>query len=137
MSNKPIIEMKDITKSFPGVKALNGVNLKVLPGEIHVLLGENGAGKSTLMKILSGVYTPDSGEIIIDGEVFNKLTPKISTEHGISVIYQELSVVNWLSIRENIFMGNLPIKKMLGIKCVDYKKMNERTTQLLKKINND
>ncbi|HHT47820.1 MAG TPA: xylose ABC transporter ATP-binding protein [Firmicutes bacterium] len=105
-----ILEMRNITKEFPGVKALNNVNFKVRPGEIHALCGENGAGKSTLMKILSGVYPYGtySGEIIIDGEEqrFNNIAS--SEAAGIAIINQELTVVKQLTIGENIFLGNEP-----------------------------
>ena len=132
---EPIIRMKNITKRFPGVMALDHINFDVLPGEVHALLGENGAGKSTLMKVLSGAYTPDEGSIEIDGKEYKKLTPHLSTESGISIIYQELSVVNWLDIRENIFMGHLPLKKAGPVSVVDYAEMNARTEELLRQVN--
>jgi len=132
---EPIIRMKNITKRFPGVTALNNVSFDVLPGEVHVLLGENGAGKSTLMKILSGAYIPDEGAIEIFGKEYKSLTPRLSSENCISIIYQELSVVNWLDIRENIFMGHLPVKRVGGIKVVDYETLNSRTEELLQRVN--
>ena len=97
-----LVEMKNIRKEFPGVVALDSVSFDVKAGEVHLLLGENGAGKSTLMKILSGIYTPTQGTIVVNGEEFSELTPKKSKELGISIIYQELSVVNELSIAENM-----------------------------------
>lgn len=132
---QPIVQMKGITKRFPGVVALDGINFDVRPGEVHVLLGENGAGKSTLMKVLSGAYTPDEGTILLNGKEYSRLTPHISAEGGISIIYQELSVVNWLDIRENIFMGRLPMKKVGPVSIVDYAKMNAKTQELLEKVN--
>ncbi len=131
---KTLVEMKGVVKRFPGVTALRDVSFTVKSGEVHVLLGENGAGKSTLMKILSGVYKPSGGTIIIDGKQFTHLTPKDSKENGISVIYQELSVINELSIQENLFVGDLPLKKQGLIKTVDYKKMNERAVELCRKV---
>ncbi|MBB4955782.1 putative multiple sugar transport system ATP-binding protein [Agrobacterium vitis] len=103
-----ILEMRNITKTFPGVKALADVNLKVRKGEIHALVGENGAGKSTLMKVLSGVYPAGSydGDIVYDGEVRNFKVIKDSEEIGIIIIHQELALVPQLSIAENIFLGN-------------------------------
>src|SRR5262245_4885428 len=92
----PIVEMKGIVKTFGGVHALEGVNLNIYPGEVHVVLGENGAGKSTLMKILSGIYQPSAGEIIIDGVPHTHITPTQAAHFGISIIYQELSVINEL-----------------------------------------
>ena len=127
---EPIIQMKEITKRFPGVVALNRISFDVRPGEVHVLLGENGAGKSTLMKVLSGAYRPDEGTICLGGKEYSQLTPHLSAEGGISIIYQELSVVNWLDIRENIFMGRLPMKQIGPIRVVDYGEMNTRTTEL-------
>ena len=102
-----ILEMKQITKEFPGVKALDNVNFKVKRGEIHCLVGENGAGKSTLMKVLSGVYPHGtySGDIVYNGEVQNFKKISDSEEKGIVIIYQELALIPELSIYENIFFG--------------------------------
>ena len=129
-----LAQMKNIRKEFPGVTALNGISFDIRAGEVHVLLGENGAGKSTLMKILSGVHKPTSGEIIIDGKSFSHLTPQDSYKQGISVIYQELSVINSLSIQENLFIGHLPVKKIGPIKIVDYKTMNQQAKQILQTV---
>lgn len=126
--------MKGVVKKFPGVTALKDISFDIQAGEVHVLLGENGAGKSTLMKILSGVYQPTEGKIIIDGKEFSKLTPKDSYENGISVIYQELSVINELSIQENLFVGKLPMKKVGFASVVDYAEMNRKAKELLAKI---
>ena len=126
--------MKNVVKKFPGVTALSGITFDILAGEVHVLLGENGAGKSTLMKILSGVHKPTSGTIILGGKEYAGLTPKDSRDNGISVIYQELSVINELSIQENLFVGHLPTKKLGFINTVDYAEMKERTKELLKKV---
>ncbi len=106
--DKIILEMRGITKTFPGVKALNNVNIKVREGEIHALVGENGAGKSTLMKVLSGVYPAGTydGDIVYDGEVRRFSTIADSEELGIIIIHQELALVPLLSIAENIFLGN-------------------------------
>ena len=105
---KILLEMKDITKTFPGVKALDNVNLKVEDGEIHALVGENGAGKSTLMNVLSGVYPFGSyeGDILYDGEVCKFSKIKDSEEKGIVIIHQELALVPYMTIGENMFLGN-------------------------------
>ena len=132
-----IVEMRNINKSFPGVKALSNISFSVKPGEVHVLLGENGAGKSTLMKVLSGVYHPDSGSIVLNGVEHSKLNPRISREGGISIIYQELSVVNWVDIRENIFMGRMQSTKLGPVSTIDYAKLNQDTKKLLKQVNLD
>lgn len=129
-----LVEMKNVVKRFPGVTALSGISFDIRAGEVHVLLGENGAGKSTLMKILSGVHKPTSGEIIIDGKSYEYLTPFDSYKNGISVIYQELSVINELSIQENLFIGHLPEKKFGPFATVDYDEMNKRARQLLEAV---
>ncbi|HML67715.1 MAG TPA: ATP-binding cassette domain-containing protein [Clostridia bacterium] len=132
---EPLVEMKNIRKEFPGVVALENVSFDVMPGEVHLLLGENGAGKSTLMKILSGIYTPTSGCIRVRGCEYDKLTPKLSSQLGISIIYQELSVVNNLSIAENLFVGRLPVKRMIGVlPVVDKKYYMQRAVELAKKV---
>ena len=134
MSGNSLVEMKNITKKFGIVTALNEISFKINRGEVHVLLGENGAGKSTLMKILSGVYQPTSGKIVIGGKDYDYLTPKLSFDNKISIIYQELSVIDELSIQENLFVGKLPVKKVLGMETVDYKYMEEVTNKILNKI---
>ncbi len=132
MMTDTILEMRNITKTFPGVKALSNVNLKVRPGEIHALVGENGAGKSTLMKVLSGVYPAGTydGEIFFDGEVRNFKVLKDSEEIGIVIIHQELALVPQLSIAENIFLGNEIASK--GV--ISWEETYRRTKQLLAKV---
>jgi D-allose transport system ATP-binding protein len=129
-----LIEMRNIEKRFPGVYALNNVSFDVKSGEVHVLCGENGAGKSTLMKILSGAYQPTKGAIFIRGKEFSSLSPRESAKAGISIIYQELSVINEMSIMENIFVGRFVEKSFLGLKTVNTKYMRDRTAELLDRI---
>ncbi|GHT84449.1 cytochrome c6 [Spirochaetia bacterium] len=129
-----LIEMKNIKKVFPGVVALDNVNFDVQPGEVHILLGENGAGKSTLMKILSGAYQPTEGSIVVEGREYRSFTPKESAKEGISIIYQELSVINELSIMENIFVGKLAEKKVLGFNVIDNRYMRQKTAEILESI---
>ena len=101
-----VLEMKDISKTFPGVKALDHVQLQVKPGEVHALMGENGAGKSTLMKILMGIYTKDNGgEIIFNGQPYHASNPKEAMDHGVAMIHQELNPILDMSVYENIFVG--------------------------------
>lgn len=100
-----ILKIKDVSKAFPGVQALDRVSLEVFSGTIHGIVGENGAGKSTLMKILSGVYQKDSGEILFDGTKIEHITPIQSMRLGLSIIYQELNLINTLSVAENIYLG--------------------------------
>lgn len=129
-----LVEMEGISKEFGGVKALDQVSFQLYAGEVHVLLGENGAGKSTLMKILSGVYEPTSGKIRLNGQEFTKLTPKQSVEQKISIIYQELSLIDELSIAENLFIGKLLTKKRFGFKVVDFASMQKSAAELLEKV---
>ena len=133
-SLEKLVEMRNITKKFSGVTALDNISFDIRRGEVHVLLGENGAGKSTLMKILSGAYQPTSGTIILKDKEYEHLTPKDSYENGISIIYQELSVINELSVQENLFVGKLPTKKVLGVNVVDYGKMKEVAKSLTAKV---
>lgn len=133
MENKtPLLEMQNISKSFPGVKALQNVNLKAYGGEVMALLGENGAGKSTLMKILSGVYTKDEGKVFIEGKEANVTGIKDAEALGVSIIHQELSLLPNLTIYENIFLGN---EKYNGIfRKLDKKYMIEKSRELLSRI---
>ena len=104
------LQMKQIYKAFPGVVAVNKVDLELEKGQVLALIGENGAGKSTLIKILSGAYACDSGEIILDGNPISNYTPKQAIDHGISVIYQELNYLNEMTVAENILLGSYPDK---------------------------
>jgi ribose transport system ATP-binding protein len=124
----PVLEMRGIRKAFPGVVALDGVDLSLRAGEVHMLLGENGAGKSTLMKILSGAYRKDAGEILLAGARVDIDGPRDALARGIRVIYQELTLVPQLSVAENIFLGALPVHR-LGV--VDRQTLQARTTRLL------
>ncbi|HYZ22075.1 MAG TPA: ATP-binding cassette domain-containing protein, partial [Rhodopila sp.] len=102
----PILQARNVSKTFPGVRALNNVQLTVHPGEVHALMGENGAGKSTLMKILAGAYHPDPGaEIRIDGRPVHITGPLSAKAHGIAIIYQELALSPNLTVAENIYLG--------------------------------
>lgn len=131
--NKPILQMKNITKEFPGVKALDNVNLELHEGKVMALMGENGAGKSTLMKILSGVYKKNSGQIFYKGEETDIKGPKDAGEKGIAIIHQELNLVKDLSIGENIFLGREPKS---GFR-IDFNKLHEESDKLLQKLNVD
>ncbi len=127
-----ILEMSEITKEFPGVKALNGVSFRVNQGEIHALCGENGAGKSTLMKVLSGVYPYGtySGSIYINGEEQKFRNPREAESAGISIIYQELSLARNLSVAENLFLGDEILKNFF----IDWDEMYSRANMLLEKV---
>ncbi|MDQ3225958.1 MAG: sugar ABC transporter ATP-binding protein [Chloroflexota bacterium] len=117
---QPVLAFRAVTKRFGGATALDGVDFELLPGEIHGLVGENGAGKSTLMKILSGVHTPDEGDIVLRGEPVQFSSPAESKARGIGMIYQELSSMPALSVAENVFLGSQPTTRS-GL--VDWKSM--------------
>ena len=125
-----IIELKDIVKLYPGVRALSDVNISIEKGEIHALMGENGAGKSTLIKICSGAIVPTSGEIVFEGKTYDHFTPASSMNHGINVIYQEFNLVNELSVLDNIFLGNYPKK----YKMLDRGAMRKKARQVFEQL---
>ena len=125
-----ILQMRNISKSFFGVKVLNNVSLSVKPGEVHVLLGENGAGKSTLIKILSGAYRLEEGEIIVNGENVKINDPKNAIDLGISVIYQEFNLNPYMSIYENIYLG----KEKTKAGCIDSKALIAKTKEHLEAV---
>ena len=127
MKNSVFFEMRGISKEFPGVKALDNVGFTVDAGEVRALVGENGAGKSTLMKILNGNYKKDSGSILIDGEEVNITDPQVADKLGITIIFQELNLVEELSIAENIFAGRLAKRG----KLVNWKELNAKAKELL------
>lgn len=134
MAKEYILEMKNISKSFPGVKALDDVTLKIRAGSVHALMGENGAGKSTLMKCLFGIYVPDEGEMFLENKKIQLKSTKDALEIGISMIHQELHPVPYRSVMENIWLGRFPTKSLLGINVVDHKKMYEDTKALLNEL---
>jgi rhamnose transport system ATP-binding protein len=125
------LELLNITKAFPGVVALDNVSFDVKPGEVHALLGENGAGKSTLIKIISGVYRPDQGEVRINGQVVNLANPGEAQHFGIATIYQEFSLYPELTVAENIFAGHMP-RTLFG--ALDWAKANKQARTLLNSL---
>jgi len=131
-----LLEMKNIHKSFPGVYALKGAQLKIRKGEVHALLGENGAGKSTLMKILGGVHEQDQGEVLVEGINYGVITPEKAKEIGIGFVHQELNLSEPLTVAENIYMGRLPYKNKL-LKIIDFNKLYTDTENILKKLEVD
>jgi methyl-galactoside transport system ATP-binding protein len=132
-----LLEMNGISKKFPGVKALDDVTLKVRPGTVHSLMGENGAGKSTLMKCLFGIYQPDAGEIILNGNKVNIINSKDALELGISMIHQELHPVPHRNVMENLWLGRFPTKRLGPFHFVDHKKMLTETKKLLSDLDMD
>jgi rhamnose transport system ATP-binding protein len=133
-ASPPLLEVKDIEKSFPGVRALSGVSFDVKGGEVHALLGENGAGKSTLIKIVSGVYQPDGGSILIDGGVTSLSSPDDARRAGVATIYQELLLFPELTVAENIFLGHAP---RAGGGRIDWREMRAKTEALLASLEID
>lgn len=131
MQNK--LEMRHISKGFPGVQALSDVSIEVRPGEVQVLLGENGAGKSTLMKILAGVYQKDAGEVLLNGTPVEIPDTKSASQHGIHMIHQELNLVPHLSVAENIFLGREPIKGWPG--RINWQALKKDAAVVLRELN--
>ena len=130
-----VLEMTGVSKSFPGVKALDNVQLRLRPGKVHALMGENGAGKSTLMKCMFGIYKMDEGQILMDGEPVTISDPMDALKKGIAMVHQELQPIPARTVGENIFLGRYPMKKVLGfIPMVDHAKMYADTEELLKKV---
>ncbi len=131
-SAEPLLSMHGISKSFPGVRALQDVSLEVRRGEVHCLVGENGAGKSTLMKIISGAYTKDEGTIRFQGREVTFTTPKQAQDLGIAIIYQELNLIPYLSITENVYLGDEIQRK--GLPFLDWRTMHQRSREALARL---
>src|SRR4051795_12040647 len=110
MTDTPLLTMRGIVKQFPGVRALDGVDLDVAPGEVHCLLGQNGAGKSTLIKVLAGAHRPDAGEVVFGGQTVSFASPHAADNAGIATIHQELDLVPGLSVADNIVLGHEPAR---------------------------
>lgn len=128
-----VLEARNITKRFPGVLALSNVSFRLVKGKVHALMGENGAGKSTLMKIISGIYQADEGDIYLHGEKVVFHNPRNALDHGISMIHQELSPILDMTIAENLFLG----KEFCKGKFIDYREMNQKAAELLAKVGVD
>ena len=131
---QPVLRLEGIVKTFPGVRALDGVDFSVVPGEVHALMGENGAGKSTLMKVLAGMYQPNEGRIMIDGRPVIMRNPIEAKQNGVILIHQELSLAEQMTVAENVFLGELPHTRW-GF--VDWKVLEERVGAILSKLNCD
>ncbi len=127
----PVLEMRKITKVFPGVKALSGVDFRLFQGEVHAIMGQNGAGKSTLVKVLTGVHEHDAGEILLEGKPIRPDSPLAAQKLGISTVYQEINLCPNLSVAENMFIGRQPMR--LG--RIDWKELNRRAEEILAKLN--
>ncbi|NLJ41468.1 MAG: ATP-binding cassette domain-containing protein [Clostridiales bacterium] len=130
---KYVLEMIDINKEFPGVKALDNVQFRLKPGTVHALMGENGAGKSTLMKCLFGIYKKDSGTILMEGEPVDLTDPRDALDNGVAMVHQELNQVLRRNVMENVWLGRFPLKRGL----VDHKKMYEGTKEIFEDLDID
>ena len=128
--HSPILEVGRVTKRFPGVLALDGVTFELRPGEVHALVGENGAGKTTLIKVITGVYRPDEGQVLFNGEEVSFADPRESQAAGISTIYQEINLIPLLSVAQNVFLGREP-RNSLGL--IDKASMNRAAAEILKR----
>jgi len=129
-SKQPVLEVTGIHKAFPGVKALSDAGLRLFPGEVHTLMGQNGAGKSTLIKVLTGVYQPDAGSIVLEGRAIHPRSTQDAQNLGISTVYQEVNLCPNLSVAENIFIGRYP--RRFGM--VDWRSMRSQATALLERL---
>lgn len=129
--NEYVLTMEGISKEFPGVKALDDVNLKIRPNSVHALMGENGAGKSTLMKCLFGIYKKDSGKICLEGEEIEFKNSKEALEKGVSMVHQELNQVLQRTVMDNIWLGRYPKKEIV---FVDEEKMYKDTMEIFKRL---
>jgi ABC-type sugar transport system ATPase subunit len=130
-AESPILAVRGIRKAFGGVQALQDVSFEVLPGEIHALVGENGAGKSTLVKILSGAYKPDAGEIELSGQRVTSISPSAARPLGLAVIYQEFNLVPWMSVLDNVFLGR-EVRNRVGV--LDRQAMRTQTVTLFEQL---
>jgi galactofuranose transport system ATP-binding protein len=130
-STAPIVEMKGISKGFPGVRALSSVDFRLFKGEVHALMGQNGAGKSTLVKVLTGVYRQDAGETLLEGKPIRPDSPLAAQKLGINTVYQEVNLCLNLSVAENIFIG----KERTRFGKIDWKDMYRRSEEILKRLN--
>jgi ribose transport system ATP-binding protein len=130
---QPLWELESLSKYFPGVKAIDGVDLKIYPGEVHGLVGENGSGKSTLVKCLSGVHSPTAGRIYYKGQPITIHDPLAARSLGVATIFQELSLVPSMTVAENVFLGHLPKRRRAPI-IVDWAEIGRRSEQLLERL---
>ena len=132
-----LLEAEGVRKTFPGVVALDGVQLQIRPGTVHALMGENGAGKSTLMKIIAGIYEPDTGEIRLKGKPVKLTTPLAALDAGIAMIHQELNLMPYMTVAENVWIRREPMKGLGFMDFVDHAEMRRMTEHLFRRLNID
>ena len=134
MMVQPLLELKNIQKSFGPIQALRGVDLKLYPGEVVGLLGDNGAGKSTLMKVVSGAYTPDSGTYLLAGQEVHFASPKEARRERLEMVYQDLALCDTLDVARNLFLGREPVRTLLGARFLDHRKLHRDAEAVLGRL---
>lgn len=134
MSSTPLLEARNLGKSFGSVVALSGVSLELSKGQVHCLLGDNGAGKSTLIKILSGVHKPSSGELLVDGEPVAFTSPRHALDHGIATVFQDLAMIPLMSVMRNFFLGREPVRRWGPVTMFDTVTAEQVTRDEMRKM---
>ncbi|MER8381378.1 ATP-binding cassette domain-containing protein [Mesorhizobium sp. M1399] len=134
---EPAMELRGVSVNFGSVRALQDIDIKVYPGEVHCLLGDNGAGKSTLIKVLSGVYRPSKGEILVDGKTVTFRSPRDAQELGVATVFQDLGMISLMSITRNFFLGREPTKSSLPFSRIDKERANTIARQAMADIGID
>ena len=132
-----VLELNHIVKTFPGVKALSGINFNLRGGEVHAICGENGAGKSTLMKVVCGVHQPDSGEMVVNGKKETFSNPLEAYGKGVSIIFQETSLFEKMTVLDNLFLGHEITKRKGPISIINYAAMNKKAEEIFQRLNTD
>ncbi len=131
---EPVLELKQIQKSFGPIQALRNVDLRLYPGEVLGLLGDNGAGKSTLMKVVSGAYTPDHGSYVLEGQEVRFSSPRDARERNLEMVYQDLALCDTLDVARNIFLGREPTRKVLGARFLNHRALHRDADAVLKRL---
>lgn len=131
---QPVLELKQIEKSFGAIQALRSVDLQLYPGEVLGLLGDNGAGKSTLMKVVSGAYTPDKGAYLLEGREIHFTSPKDARRERLEMVYQDLALCDTLDVARNLFLGREPVRRFLGINLLDHSKLHREAAAMLERL---
>ena len=131
---QPVLELKQIEKSFGPIQALRGVDLQLRPGEVLGLLGDNGAGKSTLMKVVSGAYTPDNGAYLLNGKEVHFTSPQEARRERLEMVYQDLSLCDTLDVARNLFLGREPVRNVLGARFLDHRKLHSEAEAILERL---
>jgi simple sugar transport system ATP-binding protein len=131
---QPVLELRNIDKSFGPIQALRGIDLQLYPGEVLGLLGDNGAGKSTLMKVVSGAYTPDRGSYQLDGREVRFTSPRDARRERLEMVYQDLSLCDTLDVARNLFLGREPVRSVLGLQLLDHSRLHQEAEMMLERL---